>query len=917
MPSEPGLTTSVAPGSSLLQTSAALIIGREPRLDLSDLVVLVPNLYVVSAMQQALHRAAGASAVLLPAITTLESWAKSVALAKSIVPESRRLALIHSALRKSAWFGNMDLWRVAADILALVNDCARHGIQLPQDVDDFQRVIRQALRATENHAVQFEARLVHEIGRALQRLEANEIDAPGGHALRLATLAQEADKPIFAVGLMELSKAEEAFFERYSRRQAVSIVNPGDAASSAESPLFAMLSSAWNTAASSDSLLQRAHMFQANHRSNPCLNRLGLFPAQSLEHEAQAVAMTLRRWLFEGKKSVAIIAQDRLTARRARALLERDAILIADESGWTMSTTTASSAVMGWLELIATDFRFRNLFELIRSPFIVAALTTAERQALAGELESLLISANYVDGQGRLRNILERPGVSPTLSRIALLLVANANLFTRKSQTLANWLSLTLTSLERLNVIQSMRLDAAGADLLLLLRTLQAELSDETEPYAFSDFRRWLDRQLENASFRDTTIDSSVVLTHLGLTDARAFDGVIILGADAEHLPSVAQSALFNESVSHQLGLPSQRERQNLERRRLMHVIANSGATFITWQGKKDGEANLPSSYWAQLMVFQRLAYDHDPIDYDLLRMLDRLGKSAQGDHPALSMPRPSAPELFPERLSAYDYGSLVACPYQFFVRRMLRLRASDEVLEALEKKDYGELVHRILSQFHQQYPIVGNHADAELNTEMHLISQTVFAAAPPGDYFARAWRLRWEAVIPAYLEWQREREQEGWRWQSGEITQEQTMRLASGQSVQLRGRLDRIDHRGNESGKAEFAVLDYKTGSNTALRKRAENPAEDSQLPFYGLIAEPRPTALAYVGLDTIPVKAFAMTGEVSEVVAAHRDRLEQTLSNIGAGASLPAHGADSVCSYCEAQGICRRRYWEDGSGV
>ncbi len=920
MTNEPGLTTHVAPGSSFLQAAALQITASAATADLSDLVVVAPNLYVITALQRALQRAANAPTLLLPTITTLDLWAKTTAISHAIIPESRRLALLYGALRKSGWFSGIDLWRVASDTLALINDCGRHAVALPQNEADFHRVIRQALRATDNHAIQFEARLVHELWRALQSNSDREIDEPGAHVLRLAQLAQQASRPLYVVGVTDTTKAEEAFFQRYAQRQAVTIIAIGETESCAASPLFALLSCAWNTAQSTHPVINRAEMFRARYESNPASSGLCLFPAQSLEQEAQAVALTVRRWLFEGKRSIAIIAQDRLTARRARALLERDNILIADESGWTLSTTTASSMVMGWLELIAADFHYRNLLALIRSPFMLATLSQPERAALIGELESVQVAAGYSGGVNRLHHVLQRPGLSPNLHRIAQLMLESANLFTRRSRPLARWLSLLLQSLERLEVTQFLGADAAGADLLRLLRSCETELDGDAETYSFPEWRRWLDQQLENASFRDVAIDSPVLLTHLGLTDGRDFDGVVILGADADHLPSSNETALFNESVSTQLGLPSAAMRRALERQRLMNLIAHSGAVFITWQGTKDGEANLPSPYWAQLMVFQRLAYDADLIDHEFYATMEFLARSqsvaAPIAAPVLSMPQPSAPSLLPQRVSAYDYGSLIACPYQFFVRRMLGLRASDEVVEALEKKDYGELVHRILSTFHQRYPLVSNQADAELIMALHEITLTVFNDAPSEDYFSRAWRLRWDAIIPDYIEWQREREQHGWTWQSAEISQEQPLTLATGQRVQLRGRLDRIDRRRGDNGAEQFAVLDYKTGNHTAIKKRADNPAEDGQLPFYGMIADSIPAELAYVGLDNAPVKTFAMAGEVFDVIAMHSTRLEQALTSIATGASLPAHGVDAVCNYCEAQGICRRRYWENGSG-
>ncbi|MEO5861492.1 MAG: PD-(D/E)XK nuclease family protein [Burkholderiales bacterium] len=910
------MTLSGEPGSIILHAASAAILARERAPNLSGVVVVVPSLYVVQPMQRTLQRAANGVTLLLPTITTLPLWADSVDLRNPPLPDSRRLAWIYSALRRADWFPALDLWQVATEILALIDDCGRNVVALPEDAGDFQRVIRQALRASDNHAVQFEARLVHELWRALQG-EGVTIDRHGAYRLRLAELAARADAPLYVVGLADTTAAEQQFLQRYARRQPVHVVGADDTASASSSPLFALLHSAWNDAASAPSLMARATAFREQHGASPAAS-LRVFAANSLEQEAEAVELTVRRWLFEGKREIAIVAQDRLTARRARARLERAQILIADESGWTLSTTTASSVAMRWLDVIAGDFYFRDLLDFLRSPFILGDIDEAERRAVVEELETLLAGAGYIGGLQKLRAIFERTRLSQAASTFAVSLLASALVFGRKSRTLSSWLRASLESLDRIGATSALRLDAAGIDLLRLLQALAIELEGENEAYSFSEWRRWFDRQLEEASFRDTAIESSVVLTHLGLTDGRTFDGIILLGADADHLPSLAKNNLFNDAVRSQLGLPNREARQNVERRRLMQVLANAGVALITWQAIKRNEPNPPSPFWERLIAFHRVAYGDDLADTELLRLLDALPAllDRQEGIGVAAMPQPSAPNLVPQSLSAYDYGSLIACPYQFFVRRMLALREEEEVLEAMEKKDYGDLVHRILSQFHHRFPFVSASDDAILLAALQEVSEKVFRAAPEGDYFARAWSLRWEKFIPAYLAWQREREGKGWRWQASEVAREYPLELTSGRTVRLRGRLDRIDSRRDESNQEYFAVLDYKTGRGEGLQKRAANPDEDGQLPFYGIIADPAPIELAYVALDNDPVVAHTMTGNTHDIAANHRQRLQRTLNDIAAGKGLPAQGVDAECAYCEAHGVCRKRYWEGSDG-
>lgn len=280
----------------------------------------------------------------------------------------------------------------------------------------------------------------------------------------------------------------------------------------------------------------------------------------------------------------------------------------------------------------------------------------------------------------------------------------------------------------------------------------------------------------------------------------------------------------------------------------------------------------------------------------------------------ANAMPRPSAPSLLPQSLSASQYASLIACPYQFFAEHLLALRPDDEVLEAMEKKDYGDVVHRILAEFHRRYPRAAKFDDVVLLNALREISTAVFQAAPEGDYFARAWRMRWEKLMPAYLAWQRERENSGWQWHASEVSRERGLELSSGRTIRLKGRFDRIDIRHGASDQEEIAVLDYKTGASKSLRDRAAFPDEDGQLPFYGMIAPTLPVELAYVAIDSDPVAAYPMAGDVAKVVTAHSDRLRESLDAIAAGEGMPAHGAESICVNCDVIGICRKPYWSSG---
>ena len=268
-------------------------------------------------------------------------------------------------------------------------------------------------------------------------------------------------------------------------------------------------------------------------------------------------------------------------------------------------------------------------------------------------------------------------------------------------------------------------------------------------------------------------------------------------------------------------------------------------------------------------------------------------------------MPAPApSHSLVPGRISASGYNSLVACPYQYYARHMLRLNELDEVREGVEKRDYGEWVHDILHRFHQQFPVLGEHARAALEQALQRISSEVFAPAVERDYLARAWLLRWQQAIPAYLDVQQKSESEGWRYRNGEVPFEMPLT----DELILHGRIDRVD--GQPDGSAR--VLDYKMMDANRLRNKLREAGEDVQLACYAHVYEAGQAA--FISIEKDKVAAVAPPQDVAELARANIERLSAVFAQMRNGAAMPAHGVDEACMYCEMRGLCRKSDWSAG---
>ena len=898
------------PAFELLPAAAqAVIADQGARLpDLRDAVILLPTLHSAPEFARVLSAATGMPALLLPRMTTFSAWTATVHLSEPVTTHAARQAMLYRVLVERGWLKGADLWSVAAELSALFDELTRKAVALPRDLHDFTRQLESAYQARPSAALNFEARLVHELWHAATGT-GRALDPQAAYHARLARLADAVATPVYAVGLRDLTRSEEQFLKRAGERVAVSCFDIDPAAGDAVTRTLAL---AWPQATDVPDLLTRGAELAQAYPKSALAGRLRLYAASSAEQEAQAVDVTVREWLLEGKTRIAVVVNDRLVARRARALLERAQVLVDDEVGWAFSTTSAATAIGRWLDVAANDAYHRDLFDLLKSPYAFFDCPREARQAAVWRLEGSARERGVVSGLRNFVALAAQRGDREGLDMLARIERGIATLG-RGRQPIARWLERLLASLGDIGVASGLEADSAGEQLLALLERLRHELAAEPLPIPFAELRRWLARELETATFRDRAITSPVAFTHLAAVRVRRFDAVLLLGCDAAHLPGPDQGALFfNQAVRAELGLPTSAERAaNLERE-LAALLACSGTAVVTWQCQSgEGEPNLLSPQLERLGALHRLAYGEGFEDTALTDRLARAEVRFAGaiEAPgATVVPAPVLPSvLVPSTISASAYNALMACPYQFYARYALGLAQLDDVQEDIEKRDYGELVHDVLARFHRAHPRTLEIDGSQAQHELAALSEQAFSESMARNYHARAWLMRWLALIPEYLEWQREREASGWSWHTSEAKRDLEIVTAAGHRFTLRGRLDRVD----TNAQGGYAVVDYKTQALKVLKDKLAAPGEDVQLPVYALLWGGPVAAALFLSVDRDGVKPVPIDEGLRELTEAVRERLEALYDALHAGAPLTAQGVDAVCGYCEVRGLCRRNYW------
>ena len=871
----------ISGGPSLPHAAARFLLDQHAdRLpDLSGLTVLVPNHRAGQDFARVLAQGAGLPVLIPPRITPLKAWAESTLAGTSVAddrsePLARRLARLHGVLRHEVWLGKVDKWALANELLQLADElsAARLG-----------GAIGARIRALHASVLDRETALIEAVW---QTLNSDGSDPQAGYARALDTLAERirtAAQPVYGYALGTLTAVEQQFLARCAEHIPLTLFEPGP-----EDGVTLTLQQAWQL--TEPPLRTRAATLARRFPDSPIQTRITLAPAPHLEAEARAVAAWVAAQLHAGRRAIALIALDRETARRVRALLERMDVLVADETGWTLSTTAAAAVIDRWLECVAGDFPHVELLDLLKSPFVLGELAARQDQVLAFELA--LRRQGVSQGMADLQWLAhgEFGALPPWL---ATLFDARQG-FEQRRAPLAVWLARLADSLAKLDAVAPLKADAAGSSVLETLETLRRDLADDGEKYSFGEWRRWLNLALESASFIDASVASPIVLTSLPAARGRVFDAVTVIGADARHLPARPAPGLFSQATRAQLGLPTAAMEAEAATADLMQLLTQ-GPALMSWQAWHNDEPNPASPLVLRLQALHQAAWG------------SVLPEQAGGEPPAQPSTLPgvslqpapvvSATQL-PRRYSPTAYQTLLDCPYRFFVKSVLGIQELDEADEALDKSDYGNALHRILKTFHDSAP--PPERDAAL-TRLKEISAAEFAALPA--WTAAAWRTRWETIQPSYIDAWLEWVAQGWHYQSGEAAFETPLNVTGLGDITLHGRVDRVDARGEAR-----TVIDYKTGAASGLKKKLRDPAEAIQLPFYAWLAE---AAAAYLPINEVPVTPLELDGE-TDVDAISR-RLPELLEAIAAGAALPASGIDAVCGYCEARGLCRKGMWHE----
>ena len=526
--------------------------------------------------------------------------------------------------------------------------------------------------------------------------------------------------------------------------------------------------------------------------------------------EAQLIALALREALETPGRRAALVTPDRVLARRVAAHCRRWGLVVDDSAGTPLALTPPGALAQALVAARAGEFAPVALLAVLKHPLVnqtsdrLPWLTQVRRadRALRG-----VRPPPGLDGAGEaitrhFDEVAERAPPHAKPRRAA------------EAAAMHRWwadVDAALAPLAQLGAITTLPA-LAGA-----LRTVLGTLAGDAA-WAGADGRQLArlldDVESHGASFGRFAIDEAPALLGallagqdvrvphgghprlaiLGPVEAQLSraDLMILGGLNEGSWPGLpAPDPWLAPAIRRQLGLPGMGEAMGLAAQDFARAAA-APRVLLTRARRDAGGPRVASRLWLRLQAVAGAL----PSRPDLIahaRALDGGGAPRPRPRPA---PRPPL-ELRPQRLSITDCDTLLADPFAFHARKILRLSAWEPLDQDPTPQLRGEIVHGVLEAWIK----AGHGTPAQL---MQLAEARLAEEAAHFPLLRALWLPRARAAIQ-WAGGQIMARLAEWPHMHAEVAGHYT--LPNG--VTLSGRVDRVDR----SDDGRIAVIDYKTG--------------------------------------------------------------------------------------------------------
>ena len=456
----------------------------------------------------------------------------------------------------------------------------------------------------------------------------------------------------------------------------------------------------------------------------PALDGLAMLTAPDAQAEAAAIALTLREALEDPAARVALVTPDRDLARRVSAELARHGVTADDSAGEPLGETPTGSFLRLIARVAAAELAPVPLLSVLKHPLCaggwprgrwVGAVRRLERAALRGPRPAPGMAGLRAAARAGLARESEAEAlaeVTALLDALEAALGSFAGLAPRPRPP-ADLLADHLAAAEALAATPTLpgglRLYAGeeGEALASHLASLAPAMA-LLPPLAAEAWPSLFDAAMDGAAApslrgsRGREGGPHPRVEILGLLEARllTFDRVVLGALDETVWPLATDPGPWmSRPMRREFGLPEPEARIGRVCADFLLAACSAPEAVLSRAQRRGGAPTLPARWLTRIETFlagqDGLRLEPSPA----IAWAARLDRSDHATPCARPAPRPR-PDQRPAQLSVTQVETLIADPYAFYARHVLRLRPLDPLEADAGVLDYGNLVHAAMAGF-------------------------------------------------------------------------------------------------------------------------------------------------------------------------------------------------------------------------
>ncbi|MCQ4160668.1 double-strand break repair protein AddB [Roseomonas sp. GC11] len=619
----------------------------------------------------------------------------------------------------------------------------------------------------------------------------------------------------------------------------------------------------------------------------PALKGLAFLDAPDVQAEAVAIALLLREALETPGTRAALITPDRELGRRVAAELMRHGVVADDSAGQPLGQTPTGAFLRLIARTVAEGFAPVPLLSLLKHPLAAGGMTRSEwmeavrlfeRRALRGPRP-----APGLPGlRARAREAFRREKDAALLATVEKLLAALETALAgfeelpdAPSRPPADLLEAHMNAAEALATARDrpggLRLYSGeeGEPLAVFLSTLPPALR-ELPPMSPASWPALFDVLLEGPAAPGVRIGRGREYAQhpriaiLGLLEARLQDfDLAVLGSLEEGVwpQATDPGPWMSRPMRTDFGLPEPESRIGRVAADFMLAASSAPRVVLARARKRAGAPTVPSRWLTRLETFLGGQRKEGGKEGGLsLPRHPALGWAARLDMPEAvrPWPRPAPappPEFRPREISITEVADLMADPYGYYARRVLRLVPVEPLDAEVGASDYGQIVHQVMAGWTARLGDAPGGWPGREKAALWFAEEAEKAlseaAARPG--LLAFWRPRL-ARIGGFVVAEEEAAHAQAQADPARAIRRRHAEVAgfleiANRQLRLKGRADRID----ELADGTLAIIDYKTGMPPTAKEMTDGRAP--QMPLEAAMAE----AGGFQGVHPAPVSAMA----------------------------------------------------------